>query len=244
MAETDFESMVAGIDSNVEPGGFAIAAGVVVNNLDLIGEGRVQVRVPSMPGVQRVGAPHRDRRRVEPRVSSGCRATTTKCSSRSPRMTSATRTCSAAMEHGESSARSDRVQAIVPSGHSRRVSRRASATRSSSTTRCNRSRSPLEHAAEGHDRPAQDRADERRRHADHQAGQHVAIDFDPGGGEAGAEGAADFDRRPAGRVEGHDDQRASRRAVQRHRPADQVELTKERPCRLPQESEIRRAIRE
>ena len=50
MAETDFESMVAGIDSNVEPGGFAIAAGVVVNNLDLIGEGRVQVRVPSMPG--------------------------------------------------------------------------------------------------------------------------------------------------------------------------------------------------
>jgi uncharacterized protein involved in type VI secretion and phage assembly len=50
MPESNFESMLAGMDSGVEPGGFAIAAGVVVNNLDLIGEGRVQVRVPAMPG--------------------------------------------------------------------------------------------------------------------------------------------------------------------------------------------------
>jgi uncharacterized protein involved in type VI secretion and phage assembly len=50
MAESDVESMLAGIDNEDQPSGFAIAAGVVTNNLDLIGEGRVQVRVPSMPG--------------------------------------------------------------------------------------------------------------------------------------------------------------------------------------------------
>ena len=46
----DVESMLAGIDTEDQPSGFAIAAGIVVNNLDLIGEGRVQVRVPSVPG--------------------------------------------------------------------------------------------------------------------------------------------------------------------------------------------------
>jgi uncharacterized protein involved in type VI secretion and phage assembly len=50
MPESDVESMLAGIDTEEQPSGFAIAAGVVVNNLDLIGEGRVQVRVPSVPG--------------------------------------------------------------------------------------------------------------------------------------------------------------------------------------------------
>jgi uncharacterized protein involved in type VI secretion and phage assembly len=50
MADSDFANAVATIDSGHESGGFAIAPGVVVNNLDLIGEGRVKVRVPSMPG--------------------------------------------------------------------------------------------------------------------------------------------------------------------------------------------------
>lgn len=34
------------------PDGFGIAPGVVTNNLDLIGEGRVQVRVPSVPSFE------------------------------------------------------------------------------------------------------------------------------------------------------------------------------------------------
>ena len=34
------------------PDGFAIAPGIVTNNLDLIGEGRVQVRIPSMPSIE------------------------------------------------------------------------------------------------------------------------------------------------------------------------------------------------
>ena len=50
MPESDVESMLAGIETEGQPSGFAIAAGIVVNNLDLIGEGRVQVRVPSVPG--------------------------------------------------------------------------------------------------------------------------------------------------------------------------------------------------
>ena len=35
-----------------QPDGFAIAPGVVTNNLDLISEGRVQVRIPSIPGLE------------------------------------------------------------------------------------------------------------------------------------------------------------------------------------------------
>ena len=35
-----------------QPEGFAIAPGVVTNNLDLIAEGRVQVRIPSMPSIE------------------------------------------------------------------------------------------------------------------------------------------------------------------------------------------------
>jgi uncharacterized protein involved in type VI secretion and phage assembly len=50
MAESDFENAVAAMGSDADRGGFAIAPAIVVNNLDLVGEGRVQVRVPSMPG--------------------------------------------------------------------------------------------------------------------------------------------------------------------------------------------------
>jgi len=32
--------------------GFAVAPGIVINNLDALGEGRVQVRVPSMPSIE------------------------------------------------------------------------------------------------------------------------------------------------------------------------------------------------
>jgi uncharacterized protein involved in type VI secretion and phage assembly len=35
-----------------QPDGFAIAPGVVTNNLDLISEGRVQVKIPSIPGLE------------------------------------------------------------------------------------------------------------------------------------------------------------------------------------------------
>jgi uncharacterized protein involved in type VI secretion and phage assembly len=35
-----------------QPEGFAIAPGVVTNNVDLISEGRVQVRIPSIPGLE------------------------------------------------------------------------------------------------------------------------------------------------------------------------------------------------
>src|SRR5262245_32363610 len=34
------------------PGGFGIAPGVVTNNLDLMSEGRVQVRIPSIPAME------------------------------------------------------------------------------------------------------------------------------------------------------------------------------------------------
>jgi len=34
------------------PKGFAIAPGIVVNNLDSLGEGRIQVRIPSRPGFE------------------------------------------------------------------------------------------------------------------------------------------------------------------------------------------------
>jgi uncharacterized protein involved in type VI secretion and phage assembly len=37
-------------DKDHEP--FGIAAGIVTNNLDLLGEGRVQVRIPAMPGFE------------------------------------------------------------------------------------------------------------------------------------------------------------------------------------------------
>jgi uncharacterized protein involved in type VI secretion and phage assembly len=50
MPDNDVETMLAGIDNEAQPSGFAIAPGIVVNNVDLVGEGRVQVRIPSMPG--------------------------------------------------------------------------------------------------------------------------------------------------------------------------------------------------
>src|SRR4051812_32874432 len=39
-----------GVES--QPDGFAIAPGVVTNNLDAVAEGRVQVRIPSIPGME------------------------------------------------------------------------------------------------------------------------------------------------------------------------------------------------
>jgi uncharacterized protein involved in type VI secretion and phage assembly len=38
--------------SGQKRGGFAIAPGIVTNNLDLIGEGRVQVKIPSRPAME------------------------------------------------------------------------------------------------------------------------------------------------------------------------------------------------
>lgn len=47
----EFLSWLAGVDTEEEQG-FAIAPGIVTNNLDLIAEGRVQVRIPSRPGLE------------------------------------------------------------------------------------------------------------------------------------------------------------------------------------------------
>ena len=49
MPGSELETMMAEMDSDQQPSGFAIAPGIVVNNLDLINEGRIQVRVPSFP---------------------------------------------------------------------------------------------------------------------------------------------------------------------------------------------------
>lgn len=47
-------SWVAGVAGENQEGGsgFAVAPGIVTNNLDLIGEGRVQVRIPSLPSFE------------------------------------------------------------------------------------------------------------------------------------------------------------------------------------------------
>lgn len=47
----EFLSWLAGVDAEEEQG-FAIAPGIVTNNLDLIAEGRIQVRIPSRPGLE------------------------------------------------------------------------------------------------------------------------------------------------------------------------------------------------
>jgi uncharacterized protein involved in type VI secretion and phage assembly len=43
---------VANPDTGQRSSGFAIAAGIVTNNIDLIGEGRVQVKVPTRPSFE------------------------------------------------------------------------------------------------------------------------------------------------------------------------------------------------
>ncbi|MCZ7572449.1 MAG: phage baseplate assembly protein V [Ardenticatenaceae bacterium] len=47
----EFLSWLAGVDTEEEHG-FAIAPGIVTNNFDLIAEGRIQVRIPSRPGLE------------------------------------------------------------------------------------------------------------------------------------------------------------------------------------------------
>ncbi|MGH8531181.1 MAG: phage baseplate assembly protein V [Gammaproteobacteria bacterium] len=51
MAER-FLRWVGGVEGEAQSPGFAIAPGKVTNNLDLIGEGRVQVRVPTLPSFE------------------------------------------------------------------------------------------------------------------------------------------------------------------------------------------------
>jgi uncharacterized protein involved in type VI secretion and phage assembly len=43
---------LSGTNSKSGPHGFAIAPGIVLNNIDAIGEGRVQVKVPSRPSLE------------------------------------------------------------------------------------------------------------------------------------------------------------------------------------------------
>ncbi len=50
MDEALFERLDRASDSMFD--GFAIAPGIVINNLDVIAEGRVQVRIPSMPSME------------------------------------------------------------------------------------------------------------------------------------------------------------------------------------------------
>ena len=51
MAER-FLRWVGGVENEGQSPGFAIAPGTVTNNLDLTGEGRVQVRVPTLPSFE------------------------------------------------------------------------------------------------------------------------------------------------------------------------------------------------
>ncbi len=51
MASGMIDTLAAGGGSAEKPG-FAVAPGIVTNNLDLTGDGRVQVRIPSRPGFE------------------------------------------------------------------------------------------------------------------------------------------------------------------------------------------------
>ena len=53
-ADALFEKLERAGDDALHPG-FAIAPGIVTENLDVIAEGRVKVRVPSMPSLEVVG---------------------------------------------------------------------------------------------------------------------------------------------------------------------------------------------
>jgi phage baseplate assembly protein gpV len=52
MSETLFKGILESLTEEQQPSGFAIAPGVVTNPLDLIAEGRVQVKIPSRPGFE------------------------------------------------------------------------------------------------------------------------------------------------------------------------------------------------
>jgi len=52
MSETLFKGILESLTEEQQPSGFAIAPAIVTNPLDLIGEGRVQVKIPSRPGFE------------------------------------------------------------------------------------------------------------------------------------------------------------------------------------------------
>jgi phage baseplate assembly protein gpV len=52
MSEALLRGLVDSLGGEVRPGGFAIAPGIVTNNVDLIAEGKVQVRIPSIPAFE------------------------------------------------------------------------------------------------------------------------------------------------------------------------------------------------
>jgi uncharacterized protein involved in type VI secretion and phage assembly len=52
VADSSVEQALAAIETQSQSSGFAIASGTVINNLDAISEGRVQVRIPSLPAFE------------------------------------------------------------------------------------------------------------------------------------------------------------------------------------------------
>jgi uncharacterized protein involved in type VI secretion and phage assembly len=52
MSEDALLNRLENIEMETQPPGFAVAPGIVTNNLDLIGEGRVQVKIPSLPAFE------------------------------------------------------------------------------------------------------------------------------------------------------------------------------------------------
>ena len=50
--EDELLTRLESIEMARHPPGFAVAPGIVTNNLDLIGEGRVQVKIPSLPSFE------------------------------------------------------------------------------------------------------------------------------------------------------------------------------------------------
>ena len=52
MSEQLLKGFLEARENENQPSGFAVAPGIVTNNFDLIAEGRVQVKIPSIPGYE------------------------------------------------------------------------------------------------------------------------------------------------------------------------------------------------
>jgi uncharacterized protein involved in type VI secretion and phage assembly len=52
MSETLFKGILESLTEEQQPSGFAIAPGIVTNPLDATAEGRVQVKIPALPGFE------------------------------------------------------------------------------------------------------------------------------------------------------------------------------------------------
>ncbi len=221
--EDQLLSRLESIEMERQPPGFAVAPGIVTNNLDLIGEGRVQVKIPSLPAfepwarVSSVGAGSSRGLCWIPQIDDEVLVA---FSQNDP---------SSAFVLGGLWSTRDRAPLTLPTDFlTKRVIKTGLAGGLGHEVEFDDllqiDHYHQQHDAEGDDRPAEDPAAEHRGHAVDHARQHHADDLDSGGGEAGAQGGAGVDRRPAGGDQGDDDQRAVGGAVQRAGTSDQAEL--------------------